>query len=231
MRYEVLDERGLFKGSDGCYYVYDFGVGRYVRADFSSSLLKFCGVYKLTDPKSGKSYVGGSIDILSRLQEHKSILNDKRYKKKTGLLFFHKECGCSFEELEVKIIILCKRIEVPRYERLCIESEGTLYPNGYNKSLVTDFKTTIAENSKFDRYNSLNELHKTFMRYNFDISLYSKKFFKGLNYSLLNILIDIPESEFNSLVSSLKDIISEGKIDYAKYNRYRGYNLSDDIYY
>lgn len=84
-----------------------------------------CGIYKITNLKNNKNYIGQSINIARRWGEHKRLSIQKIDKdiQKYGAQYF------SFSILEQ-----CKREELNKKEEWWINFFNSMEPNGYNQT-------------------------------------------------------------------------------------------------
>lgn len=91
--------------------------------------MPICGIYKITEKSSGKSYIGQSIDIARRFYEHQ-----------TSTLDWHKLIQENPTNWEYSIIEQCKKNELDAREKYWIQYYDS-YKNGFNKTHgnLTDF--------------------------------------------------------------------------------------------
>lgn len=87
-----------------------------------------CGIYKITNLVNGKSYIGQSIDIEKRWQQHKSKSSWRVQKEKALYRAFTKY---GLDNFEFEIIEECKRKFLDKREIYWIKKYDT-YNNGYN---------------------------------------------------------------------------------------------------
>ena len=83
-----------------------------------------CGIYKITNQINGKSYVGQSIDIATRLRNHRTATDDCAIHKairKYGV-----------ENFSFEIIEKCEQSLLNEREIYWIDFYNTSAPNGYN---------------------------------------------------------------------------------------------------
>lgn len=85
--------------------------------------MSICGIYKITEKSSGKSYIGQSIDIARRFYEHQ-----------TSTLDWHKLIQENPTNWEYSIIEQCKENELNAREKYWIEYYNSC-KNGFNKTL------------------------------------------------------------------------------------------------
>lgn len=85
--------------------------------------MPICGIYKITEKSSGKSYIGQSVDIARRFYEHQ-----------TSILDWHKLIQENPTNWEYSIIEQCKENELNAREKYWIEYYNSC-KNGFNKTL------------------------------------------------------------------------------------------------
>lgn len=85
--------------------------------------MPICGIYKITEKSSGKSYIGQSIDIARRFYEHQ-----------TSTLDWHKLIQENPTNWEYSIIEQCKENELDAREKYWIEYYDSC-KYGFNKTL------------------------------------------------------------------------------------------------
>ena len=85
-----------------------------------------CGIYKVTNRKNNKCYIGQSIDIYKRWEEHK-----KESKEKTGNIF-HDALYSSLKDFDWEIIEEVSKGNLNEREKFWIQYYNSIYPNGYN---------------------------------------------------------------------------------------------------
>jgi group I intron endonuclease len=87
-----------------------------------------CGIYQIRNSKNNKIYIGQSINIPSRIKNHKSLLRDGKHHSHHLQNSYNKYgVGC----FEFKTLLLCEQSELTRYEQALVNS---LSPQ-YNKKL------------------------------------------------------------------------------------------------
>lgn len=104
-------------------------------------------VYKITNLKNNKCYIGSSIRVNKRWQEHKNCSqnpNDSKYKYPLYQAF--REDG--FENFSFDIIAdnFNSVWEMEEYEQQMIDKYNSLEPNGYNQTRATHSNNIMAEN-------------------------------------------------------------------------------------
>ena len=84
------------------------------------------GIYKITNKINGKVYVGQSIDIQKRWNEHKYAHS------KNGSLIHRAICKYGKENFEFSVICECETSELNELEHKYIDELNTIHPFGYN---------------------------------------------------------------------------------------------------
>lgn len=84
------------------------------------------GIYKITNIKENKSYIGKSKDIDRRINNHFSL-----YRKGSPLIHEAIE-KYEVDDFVIEILINCDISELDVYEKLFIEKHNTIFPCGYN---------------------------------------------------------------------------------------------------
>ena len=87
---------------------------------------KWCGIYKVTNKKTGKVYVGQSVDIMKRWVAHSNIAV-----KKLSLLQQDIK-GLGIEWFTFEVIELCDKTLLNVREKHWIKELDTMTPTGYN---------------------------------------------------------------------------------------------------
>lgn len=89
---------------------------------------KFCGIYKITNKISGRSYIGQSVDIIERFREHKRAKNKKQQLISKAISKY------GAENFEFKILLTCEKDSkiLDDLEIKFIKEFDTKVPNGYN---------------------------------------------------------------------------------------------------
>lgn len=83
-----------------------------------------CGIYLIVHRPSGRGYVGQSVNIESRFNDHKAGRGSRKLK--------HALTKYGLGEFDFKILLLCKPDHLNLYESLAVEALGTLHPRGFN---------------------------------------------------------------------------------------------------
>lgn len=91
---------------------------------------KICGIYKFTSKTSGKSYIGQSVDILKRFNEHRMQAFNKNVHH-FNCHFYRAIRKYGFSDFSFQILEECPRIELNQREQYWISFFDT-YQNGYN---------------------------------------------------------------------------------------------------
>jgi len=111
---------------------------------------KICGIYRITNTVNGKSYVGQSVDVKSRISHHRSELRNNRHENSYLQNAWNKygEENFTFEILE-----RCSRNELDEREIYYIDHFKTYKTfNGYNLTLGGDGTHIVNEVLQFDAY-------------------------------------------------------------------------------
>lgn len=90
---------------------------------------KICGIYKIENLKTGKIYIGQSINIHKRFKEH---LRNGLYAN--SLLIDGAIQDEGYQNFSFEIIKECLIKELDNEERYFIQYYDCIYPNGYNKT-------------------------------------------------------------------------------------------------
>lgn len=83
-----------------------------------------CGIYRITHRKSGRHYVGQSIDIKSRFQDH---LKGTGSRKLSKALDKYKS-----SEFDFVVVLRCSRHELNAAEAYCVRLFNSVHPHGFN---------------------------------------------------------------------------------------------------
>ncbi len=128
-------------------------------------------IYKVTNNTNGKSYIGQTIDKLSRRKSgHKCRFKSGKYKNSILYLAFEK---FGWENFSWSVIDECgTKEELDRLEKLYIENLNTKSPNGYNLTDGGDGGTLGYEHTGEDRKRMSNL--KDGMYYGRDNPFYGK---------------------------------------------------------
>ena len=90
------------------------------------------GIYKFTNKFDGKSYIGQSVDIQRRYNNHKTRSDIHNHFEET---YFHDMIRhYGFDNFTFEVLEECSRSELDDREMYYIQKYNTLYPNGYNKT-------------------------------------------------------------------------------------------------
>lgn len=150
-----------------------------------------CGIYKIVNIVDGKIYIGSSIEILSRLMQHKYRLRGKRHDNDYLQHAFNKYGENSFLFSIVEECVVEDLIERENYYILKYGANDLKI--GYNLALVNEF-----------RRNTFNELVKE------KLSIHNlKKCGNFIKFKSINIETGV-ETTFESLVSAANYLIKEG---------------------
>lgn len=83
------------------------------------------GIYKFTNKITGESYIGQSVNLKRRYNDHKNIKNDGSY--------FHRMLShYGFSNFEYEILEECSKNNLNEREKFYISKYNTVYPHGYN---------------------------------------------------------------------------------------------------
>lgn len=94
------------------------------------------GIYKFTNKITGQSYIGQSVDIRRRYNQHKNRY-DEFGNKEVPLedTYFHSMLRhYGFHNFEFEILEECNKCDLDEREMHYIAIYNSLYPNGYNKT-------------------------------------------------------------------------------------------------
>ncbi len=113
--------------------------------------LSLAGIYKITNLKTGKIYVGQSKNVYHRKKEHFTALRKGCHENKLMQADWNKDNhGFRFDVLE-----FCPIAKLNDQERYWILKLNTLQPHGYNISLIPYARKTTIARRKIKHY------HKT----------------------------------------------------------------------
>jgi group I intron endonuclease len=88
------------------------------------------GIYCIRHVDSGKSYIGQSLDVESRLRRHHRDLVRGRHFNRYLQRAWNKHGASQFE---FRILLICEERDANAYERKCINAFGTMLKSrGYN---------------------------------------------------------------------------------------------------
>lgn len=89
------------------------------------------GIYKITNNKNGKIYVGQSIDIYDRWKQHKyKAFNSKEKGYNSAIHLAFRKYG--IENFSFEVIEECQQDKLDEKEQYWIKKLNSLSPNGYN---------------------------------------------------------------------------------------------------
>jgi predicted GIY-YIG superfamily endonuclease len=150
-----------------------------------------CGVYKITNTKNNKIYVGSSIDVESRRYKHFWMLKKDQHDNKYLQNSFKKH---GIDSFVFEVIEFCDFTELISKENYYINTYSSNNINyGYNLALVNEF-----------RRNTFNDQVKR------KISDYNLKMNKNFTiFSLLDIKTN-EEKIFNSLIDAARYLLDNG---------------------
>lgn len=120
------------------------------------------GIYKFTNKLTGEAYIGQSVDIKKRFNQHKSRYDTFGNKDKAiEDTYFHSMLRhYGFNNFDFEVIEECKTSELNDKEIFYISKFNTLYPNGYNKSKGGSCSNLVGFNS-YDEIDEVFNLLKT----------------------------------------------------------------------
>lgn len=87
------------------------------------------GIYKITNTKNGKSYIGQSVNVEMRLQQHKHSLE----KSAKSWYFQAREESDNINDFTFEVLQECKLEELDELEEYWVDYYDS-YSNGYNKT-------------------------------------------------------------------------------------------------
>ena len=107
--------------------------GLYQWYNYPSSKTKpLCGIYYLYDALHNKYYVGSSVDIIARIDRHKSAF---RASRKTFIMYLSSLCHAD-KFISYGILELCSKEDLVELERYYIRLADSV-ENGWNKTYNT----------------------------------------------------------------------------------------------
>lgn len=83
------------------------------------------GIYKITNKQNGKAYIGQSVNIKKRWEEHK-------YSDKSDSLIHRAIKKYGIDSFCFEVLCECEKSELNELEVKYISEHGTMHPNGYN---------------------------------------------------------------------------------------------------
>ena len=121
---------------------------------------KICGIYKITNNLNGKSYVGQSVNCMSRWSYHKTPS-----KNVAPIDQAINEYGA--ENFTFKVEKECLPEELDFYEREIIKKYNTMWPSGYNRltggrggfDVCKDTRRKIGEQGKGEKNGFYDHKH------------------------------------------------------------------------
>lgn len=103
-----------------------------------------CGIYKITNLVNGKVYIGQSLDIYKRWEEHKYNIN---YSKYSGILLYKAFNKYGLNNFKFEIVEVCEEYELDNKEKFYIDYFNSYIgfdnSNGYNMTLGGEGQTGI----------------------------------------------------------------------------------------
>lgn len=91
------------------------------------------GIYKFTNKIDGKCYIGQSVNIRKRYNQHKGRYNTFNHQKAKEDTYFHYVLrNYGFDNFDFEIVEECSLEELNNKEIYYISKFNSLYPNGYN---------------------------------------------------------------------------------------------------
>ena len=112
---------------------------QYQYFSYPTSMVKFKGIYYIKDTLTNRYYIGSSIDIVNRINSHKSCFR-KPFEDRYGnpLMYYTTLCH-GVKYLEFGLLELCDAKDMPELERYYIRLSES-YTKGLNKTLTTNNK-------------------------------------------------------------------------------------------
>lgn len=93
------------------------------------------GIYKFTNKLDGESYIGQSVDIKRRYNQHKNRYDNNNHKTPMENTYFHSMLRYyGFHNFDFEILEECDKEILDKKEKYYISLFNTQYPNGYNKT-------------------------------------------------------------------------------------------------
>lgn len=100
------------------------------------------GIYKFTNKITGESYIGQSVNIKKRYNQHKNRHDKFNKEKAIEDTYFHSMLRWyGFHNFSFEILEECNKECLNEKEQYYIKLFKTLYPNGYNKTKGGDSAT------------------------------------------------------------------------------------------
>ena len=93
------------------------------------------GIYKFTNKITGESYIGQSVDIRRRYNQHKNRYDKFNKKRPIEDSYFHSMLRhYGFHNFSFEVLEECEKELLDEKEQYYIHLFETLYPDGYNKT-------------------------------------------------------------------------------------------------
>lgn len=106
-------------------------------------------VYKITNNKNNKCYIGSSTRVLKRWQNHKSISQNPNHKSYNYPLYAaFRKYGINNFTFEIIKDDFDSISEMEEYEAAMIKYYNSIAPNGYNQTLFTNSNHIASENAQ-----------------------------------------------------------------------------------
>lgn len=191
------------------------------------------GIYKFTNKINNKAYIGQSVNIEHRRQQH--ISSAYYSKSNTYNTVFHQAIRkYGSENFNFEILTICKIEELDILEKYYIQRENSMVPNGYN--MTSGGENARSYNSLFtedDIHNIILELRTTddraediASRWNCSGSLI-KKICSGDEYHIDNECYPIRDKEHIKRIRNKYNLLVQGVNPSAKLNC----SIAEDIIY
>ena len=129
-----------------------------------------CGIYKIQNKINGKIYIGQSIHIEERWQQHRNNSRNKN-SKKTYYPLYCSMRKYGIENFDFSILEDCAEEELNEKEKYWIEFYSSMLPNGYNHTLGGS--SSIYKISKEDLLLLLKDLENKKLTNNFIAKKYN----------------------------------------------------------